>query len=187
MLRNLLGPFGYLKIKHEFKFVVDWIVPLLLTLVSVLLLFLARKFIKVFDENGIVNLIVSFTQILPGFYIAALAAIATFQRNDIDAEMPEPAPSIKIKVQGKEVKSPLSRRRFLSSMFAFLTAESILIIFVCFFGTSLASFFRSIIPNEFHWQAIFLYLTLLIFLLWQLVVATFWGLYYLGDRLHRVS
>lgn len=184
MLRNILGPFGYLKIKHDFKTQIDWILPLFLSVVTILLFFAFDKNrnINFINSGSIVERILNFTQILPGFYIAALAAIATFQKNDIDQAMPSPAPKIVIEVKGKKVPSDLSRRRFLCSMFAFLTAESLLIIFLCLFGLNILSLCNDFFKEN-YW--IYLYFSILIFAVWQMVIATFWGLFYLGDRLHR--
>jgi hypothetical protein len=47
--------------------------------------------------------ILGFVQVLPGFYIAALAAIATFNKTDIDKIMAAPAPKIDIFIHGKSV------------------------------------------------------------------------------------
>lgn len=184
MLRNILGPFSYLRIEHDFKKQVDWWLPLFLTIFTILLFLLVdrSKIINFINSGGVVERVLNFTQILPGFYIAALAAIATFQKNDIDQAMPSPAPKIILEIKGKKIESDLSRRRFLCSMFAFLTAESLVIIFICIFGLNILSLFDYFLKGG---CLIYIYISLLIFFVWQMVVATFWGLFYLGDRLHR--
>ena len=88
------------------------------------------------DTNKIKELIISilsFIQILPGFFIAALAAIATFNRLDLDKIMPHPAPTINIECNGGKEEIDLTRRRYLTLMFSFLSAESILLIVLSFF------------------------------------------------------
>lgn len=187
MLRNLLGPFDYLRIKHDFKFKVDWLVPLILTALSLATIYLLSKYhsVSIIGSNGMAGKILSFMQILPGFYIAALAAIATFQKNDIDQAMPSPAPTIALDIRGKKILAQLSRRRFLCSMFAFLTAESLLIIFICITGELFGPAISIATPEYLHTWFKYIFSGILLLLCWQLIAATFWGLYYLGDRLHR--
>lgn len=43
MLRNILGPFGYLKIKHDFKTQIDWVLPLFLSVMKIILFLLLIK------------------------------------------------------------------------------------------------------------------------------------------------
>ncbi|TXL12353.1 hypothetical protein BMR05_15660, partial [Methylococcaceae bacterium HT4] len=138
MIRHLLRPLSYLSIEHQLKWKVDWIYPLLLAIVSTILIFWLKQFgqVSLYSNSGIITKILGFVQVLPGFYIAALAAIATFNKTDIDKTMPAPAPKIDILVQGKSVAIKLTRRRFLCSMFAFLTAESLIIIVLAIFATS---------------------------------------------------
>lgn len=187
MLRNLLGPFDYLRIRHDFKFKVDWLVPIILTALSVATIFLLSQEqpVTIFGSNGMSGKILSFMQILPGFYIAALAAIATFQKNDIDQAMPSPAPTIALDIRGQRILAQLSRRRFLCSMFAFLTAESLLIIGICIFGELFSPAIYAMAPEKLHIWLKYTFSSILLLLCWQLIAATFWGLYYLGDRLHR--
>ncbi|TPG26545.1 hypothetical protein EAH83_01880 [Variovorax ginsengisoli] len=143
--------------------------------------------ISVWSSGGLAERILSFVQGLPGFYIAALAAIATFNKLDIDKKMPAPAPKIQIQVRGVDQYIELTRRRFLCLMFAFLTAESILLVIISIFGTTMHSSVAAIVPPG---AVLYLHVVsaaLFFFLFWQMVVITLWGLYYLGDRLHQVD
>ena len=112
MIENLFGPFNYLRIRHAFKRNIDWYVPLVLTLISMgSFLFLDSKVkIDIFSSVGLSNRILGFVQILPGFYIAALAAIATFNKTDIDFVMPAPAPRLNVEVQGRSFPIDLCLR-----------------------------------------------------------------------------
>lgn len=187
MLRNLFRPFAYLGIKHPDKRVVDWCYPTVLTLVSLIVLVSAywHDFSLFFSEKGLLNNILGFVQILPGFYIAALAAIATFDRINIDKTMPSPAPKMKIYCRGEKVFIDLTRRRFLCSMFAFLTAESIFLSVAIMFVQPVYSAWiytmRDSIKIGF---SVFILLSIL-FIFWQMLVTTFWGLFYLGERIHQ--
>lgn len=187
MLKHLLRPFAYLSIEHRQKWIVDWIYPFVLTGLSVALIFWARQLgqISLYGDGGLVGKTLGFIQNLPGFFIAALAAIATFNRIDIDKTMPAPAPTLDIRVQGKTVVIELTRRRFLCSMFAFLTAENIILIVVGIFAQSLYLPMKAFLGVAVHtWaSAIFIFFYLLMF--WQMIVTSFWGLFYLGDKLHQ--
>ena len=88
--------------------------PIIMSILSVIFI------ITFIDTNKIKELIISilsFIQILPGFFIAALAAIATFNRLDLDKIMPHPAPTINIERNGGKEEIDLTRRRYLTLMF----------------------------------------------------------------------
>lgn len=187
MLWHILRPFSYLTIDHRSKWVVDWVYPIALTVASVVVIFGMKVLgpVSLYADSGLISKVLGFVQGLPGFYIAALAAIATFNRIDIDKTMPSPAPTLDIRVQGKTVAIELTRRRFLCSMFAFLTAENLILIVLAIFSLALYPTAKSIIPTTAHvWiSAIFMFGFLMLF--WQMIVTSFWGLYYLGDKLHQ--
>lgn len=187
MIRNLLSPLSYLRIRHEQKTFVDWTLPALLSFLSVVLIFFASKLssINIYKEGELISKILSFTQNLPGFYVAALAAIATFNKISIDQVMPDPAPKINILIQGRSVPIELTRRRFLCLMFAFLTAESISVILSIIFGQFMYLPIKSITPERLHAHISAIYMLILLFMFWQMIITTLWGLFYLGERLHQ--
>lgn len=188
MLEHLLRPFAYLRIDHRLKWKIDWLLPMVLSLFCTIVVVIANKRGGgvVFGDTGLTAKVLGFVQNLPGFYIAALAAIATFNRSDIDRHMPEPAPVMAISLRGTSTRIKLTRRRFLCAMFAFLTAESILLTLLAIGGIFIADPVRGLLANETARMAakyafVFAFLTLF----WQMLVASFWGLYYLGERLHQ--
>ena len=138
--------------------------------------------IKVYEDSGLIDKILGFIQVLPGFYIAA---IATFNKLDIDKTMPAPAPKLDIKVNGKIASIELTRRRFLCSMFAFLTAESFVLIVLSIFSIIAHEPIENLLPAYIRFTASTIFLFIFMLLFWQMVLATFWGLFYLGDRLHQ--
>ncbi|WMN55858.1 hypothetical protein NI390_02185 [Vibrio fluvialis] len=118
---------------------------------------------------------------LPGFFIAALAAIATFGNARIDKEVK--GVRVKLKDATGEYKPfPVSRRRFLSSMFSYLTSMSFLIVI----GTHIAlrvSFDGVEVQQLMNWVGF----SIFFFVVWQLLLTSFLGLYYLGERLHELN
>lgn len=187
MLWHILRPFSYLVIKHRSKWIVDWIYPLVLTVITMIVIFGMKSFgtVSLYADKGLISNILGFVQGLPGFYIAALAAIATFNRIDIDKTMPSPAPKLDIKVQGKAIAIELTRRRFLCSMFAFLTAESLILIVLAIFSQGLYPATKSLVPVAAQVWVSTAFMSVFLLLFWQMMVTSFWGLFYLGDKLHQ--
>lgn len=187
LLGQLLQPFGYLFIRHPYKWVVDWLYPMILALLGVLVCSAVGDLASLVKSGGFLAMVLSFVQSLPGFYIAALAAIATFGRSDIDQLLPEPTPKVVVKYRGSENTVPLTRRRFLAMLFAFLTAVSLLLIMMSIFYLSygeqlfkwsVESYKVGLYLGTFCIWVYFLFLS-------QMIIATFWGLYYLGYKLHE--
>ncbi|MEC4239116.1 hypothetical protein [Pseudomonas sp. DSV-1] len=187
LISQLLKPFGYLAIKHPYKWVVDWLYPLLLALITITLIVSLSSAKIIVSPGGMTSMILSFVQSLPGFYIAALAAIATFGRLDIDDILPEPTPKVVVKLRGLENTIDLTRRRFLAMLFAFLTGESIAIVFFCIallsFGPAIYDFTYSQEPIGHYLLIVALFC--LFTSVYQMLLATFWGLYYLGYKLQE--
>lgn len=187
MIRHLLRPLSYLSIDHKQKRIVDWVYPLVLAVLSTGLLFCLKRFgaIDLYSDAGLIGKILGFVQNLAGFYMVVLASVVAFNKPDIDKTMPKPAPKLTIMVQGQRVSIELTRRRFLCSMFAFLTAESLILIVIAIFGQSVYLPAKAIIPDQFHLSASAGYVLIFLFAFWQMLITTFWGLFYLGDRLHQ--
>lgn len=189
-LYMVLRPFAYLQIEHPEKEKFDWHIPAILSACTTALFILFANVDSVFIKDGLVDKLISLLQILPGFYIAALAAIATFQKPNIDELMPDPTPSVEIMIRGEQNCIKLTRRRFLSMLFSFLAAESIILCFFMIF--LLQAEFKPVIAT---WLDFFpvtylklwrgLGLATVLFFFWQIVTASLLGLYYLGDRLHQ--
>lgn len=188
LAEQLVRPFGYLVIRHPKKWVVDWVYPGAMALCVVFFISIGKPD-SLIDRSGagVVSLILSFIQSLPGFYIAALAAIATFGRPDIDEILPAPTPKVLIRYRGVDNLVDLTRRRFLAMLFAFLTAESIVVIvlsiFIVSYAGGLVSFYRFGLDLR---SFVVLAVSFVYFLIFfQMIVTTFWGLYYLGYKLHE--
>lgn len=124
-------------------------------------------------DGGFIKSISGFVSNLPGFYIAALAAIATFNREQIDYPLigTNGTPFIKItrtKENGRivDTQEKLTRRLFLCMLFSFLTALSICIVIFNAFITPLINILNNDIAN-------WCYIIIFLFLTWQMLVSTF--------------
>jgi hypothetical protein len=139
--------------------------------------------------------------ILPGFYIAALSAIATFSREEMDFEMPNPAPKLILRTRGRDEEVSLTFRMFLSHMFSYLTALSFVAVFLFVAAELLApsaKVFLNKVPDELIISTIRVsvreacnqllsggYLFLSFWFAAKIVLTTMIGLYFLAERIHR--
>lgn len=177
ILYQLLRPFSYLKIKHNDKWIYDWLFPVVCTAITCIYIKFNIPISDVTDVNGLISKITDFIGNLPGFFIAALAAVATFNKDDIDELMSNP-PKIPIFVAGEMTMIEMTRRRFLCVLFSYLTAVSIFLVLIT--RIFLATKINSNIEIYISWVGAIVYF----FILWQMLLATILGLYYLGERLH---
>lgn len=184
VLIQLSRPWTYLKISSKGKPIFDWLVPVVVAGLITLMLHFAVGKVSIFGAGGLVHQLTGFVQSLPGFFIAALAAVATFNRDDLDTLLPAPTPTMVVLNRGRPVPLELTRRRFLCSLFSFLTAQSLFVTCAGIFGSGLAEWVVGMIPGDLVQQVrlagAFVYLLMLL----QLLSVTCLGLYYLGDRLH---
>jgi hypothetical protein len=123
-------------------------------------------------------------QILPGFYLTALAAISTFNKNDLDYYLPKPTPQIDILVSGHRVLIYLTRRKMLSYLFGYLTFLSLMLYISTVIGSAIAPSFNQIFaPYSTAFLLVFEALFQIFF--WQMIIITIFGLYQLCDRIHQ--
>lgn len=181
---EVLRPFSYLKIKHQLKKKFDWVIPLFLTFTSSSICYF-QDVIVLWGKNGIVYEVYGLIQILPGFYIAALAAIATFKKKDLDFLMPDPAPELELMIDSQPNTITITRRRFLCLLFSYLTALSLILSLFCILSEPARLITSSIIPSSIS-EAVssFFFLAYMLFF-WQLITTTLLGLYYLGEKIHN--
>ncbi|ELB2200039.1 hypothetical protein QNZ97_004665 [Vibrio parahaemolyticus] len=176
ILRKLLKPLIYLRIKHKQKLYIDLILPVIIGGVLTAIVFFSPVQIKLLGQGSLVGLVNGLLQILIGFFVASLAAVATFQREGLDEVMVGKAPTLR----GEKI----TRRQFVCYMFGYLALVSI----VLYFGggiTELTVGLLKVLITEkyelFKYSAIFIYLSVLA----NLVLTTMLALYYLTDRIIR--
>lgn len=140
---------------------------------------------NVWATFGVVATAQGLVQALPGFYIAALAAVATFgqQGSSLDAIIPAPTPTIQTRFAGAWIEMELSRRRFLCLLFAYLTSISIVLSLFATYGQAVAAPARAMVLSSIVDLVSWIMFAIYLFFLFQMVVITLWGLYYLSDRM----
>jgi hypothetical protein len=187
-LPPLLKPIDYLRIKHPYKIRYDLFAPLCLAAPVLLLFVLAPEPVPVFGESGLLSIFIAFLPILTGFYIAALAAIATFDKPSMDRVMPgSPPMTLLIERLGVQGDEELTRRRFLCLMFGYLSFLGFLLFGVSAFSNLFAENIQYVALHLGGYFASFRFLCIAcyLFVVSHLLAVTFWGLYYLTDRIHR--
>lgn len=188
MLNLLYRPLIYLRIKtdEKYKVWVDFYLPISIALVLSIVLFwlYMDQNIDVFAvENKLISSIAGFLQTLPGFFIAALAAIASFPSDAMGQPIPGNAPYLPNSNLTTDGRDKLNRRRYLCYLFAYLTYISI----IGFLFTTFIVFLHSFSLNLFlpilyfgYWLSCLVFF----FILMQIIFLTFIGLWYLGERIH---
>lgn len=135
--------------------------------------------------NGLLHQIGSMILNLPGFYIAALAAIVAFDRKGFDVLLPEPTPKVRTLLQGAWVDVELTRRKMLTFLFAYLTALSIFITITISFVNSVAEPAAQSVAIAWRLPIRYVVAIFCLFTIWHLVSVTLFGLYQLSDRIFR--
>jgi hypothetical protein len=176
----------YLKITHPVKRWYDSWYPLIAAvLCAIIFAIFTAKGVKVdiFGEDGLMKSINGLAGILVGFFIAALAAVATFPGRDMDLVMPGKPPTLTDSEITEGKPKDLSRRAFLSFLFGYLTFAALAL----FALGSLAAALYPLPPFEFPHAA---YLGNLVFvftysfLLANVGVNALLGIHYLAYRIH---
>ena len=181
-LHILFSPISYLKIKDEEasqKVWFDFLLPgILAVCFSFTLLFL--------DETISINLSVLFSKfsgvinILPGFYIASIAAVATFDKADLNTDIKSMKLELFYPKKGIE-ETPINKRIFLCSMFSYLTFLSV----ICSLSIVFVPVFVKILASSFYYEVFKeIGVFMLLLMLSQLATVTCWALYYMAHRIH---
>lgn len=195
-------PFKYLKIRwhngdnqpfYGFKKDIDWIWPIKFatyaTLIHAIFLILGAT---PFFLNEKFSIIISSLQILPGFYIASLAALGALQKTnfldcssdtagDKDQDIPSGGPIAEIAGNWRN----MSRRRFLANALTHISLLCFLSIFFIFLIQYLYSSNILLVTSFFYYIGILIVGWITIFLISQMLTITLMILYYLGDRAYR--
>ena len=195
MLNQALNVFDFLKIKypHNMQRKALYFLPIFVgALLSAVFTLLAdQKIYNNFLLSDNSSDLFTLLAILPGFYIAALSAISAINRDAIDAPISgDEAPFLwKQEPNRAELyKQPLTRRVFLTMLFAYLAATSLLltlaltIIRFLFPIDSLVGIFDPSISRFISGASSFIFNFVVFSIISQLIVLTLVGVNYLGYK-----
>lgn len=183
----ILTPLRYIRIKYPDKRILEVFFPMIFATGFLIVDFFTAGGLNVIGERGLVDKFSSLIQILSGFYIAALAAIATFQNSTIDDVMSGSPPTIvEPDSNGFFGVVELTRRRFLSYMFGYLAFISIGLFFLGVVVELIAPILKIVIPGYIdYFQSFFVFVYTYVF--FSMMLTTFLGLYFLSYRIHLVE
>lgn len=190
MLNYAFRAFGFLKVEYEgrsynkFLYYIPLTISLFVTLFVYLINVSTKGVVNIFLEDAFSSLS-TFTQVLPGFYIGSLAAIASYGYTGLDSEMSSPKAKIQESTTNGSRPSPLTRRRYLTIMFGYLASISMVLTILVFFVTLLYSIGVFPVAQIIFLTIYYLVVFIFFFIFIQMLLITFFGIYYLSDRMHR--
>ncbi len=183
---KIFTPLLYLKLRNGGLNAHTWWFPLALAVfINIFAQFLPEG-INVYGSDGLIRSINQLLSVLVAFYIASLAAIATFKSDHLDSKFAGKPMELTVIRSGKEETEELSRRRFLCFLFAYCAYVALVLFCVgeiaILFKGNLSAFFTEGWCLEF---GKLLFMFLYTFTISNLLSSTLLGLHYLADRIHR--
>jgi hypothetical protein len=180
----------YLRIRQgvslfKSKAVYDWALPII---ISVPATYIGYKYSEgIFSEKGVIGGFQKLLEILVPFYIAALAAVATFAREGLDEPLKGHAATLSIRhASGAWIEHVLTRRQFICYLFGYLAFIS-LVLFVGILFLNLLSHKSSVVATEIFGEYLPFAKVVVIYIfmlpIWQMIVTTLLGIYFLSERL----
>ncbi|WP_141493559.1 hypothetical protein [Neokomagataea tanensis] len=141
-------------------------------------------------DKSVSDYMATFFVALPGFFIAALAAVVAFNGGDLDKKMP--GVIAKITVYGDTENINITLRMFLSYLFGYLTIISFMGFFICISGSLLSPNLslpaygnhNSYISYAHEFLKV-LFLFIISFLGSNVICCTSIGLYFLSERVYQ--
>lgn len=199
--RQLLVPCNYLRIKcgetaTQSKAVYDFLIPAVLTGATAGVCLVLDVPLSFFQQANLFTSVSSLLAILVGFYMAALAAVATFDRPGIDAPLKGSPATLVVRDHennGVKVVKTLSYRQFISYLFGYLSFLSFIIYVTLLILNSTWAKITSDADEYLVWRwlvphimtpGIFL---VVFFLIWQLFITSLLGIYFLAERLQSLN
>lgn len=180
---RLFVPLKYLLIRHPEKTKFDLVFPIVFACFF-LLPTLSSDFRDAAAKMDILGRSSDLLSILTGFFVAALAAVATFGGEEMNEIMPGSSP-VTLRDPYRTEPEKLSRRRFLSFLFGYLAFLSLTLYLMGFVYYGLETYV--IIKYFPHWAgtSFVVFWGIYGFALGNLLANTLLGLFYLTDRIHR--
>lgn len=192
MMELILKPLAYLSIKWAIddlneknkKPIFDWLLPIFFSTFVTTFLYLTLDLnsseFKIFFKSKGFEVLGNFILALPGFLFAALTAVVAFGNKELDITAKVNPP---INKDGHEI----SRRRYLSNAFSYLTFLSLALliatIFINYAYSSNILAFGITYYKLGYLLTSFIYFTFVFQMLFILIIT----LYYIGDKVHQPS
>lgn len=198
--RQLLVPMNYLRIRHgeslfRSKAVYDYVLPLIFTVFTCSIFVWLDIRLAIFDHQEFAKRLIDLLVLMIVFFMAALAAVATFDRKGIDQPLRGGDACLKVRNPkgGNYVDKRLSYRQFISYIFGYLSFLSLcLYIVIVVLSVAWPKFeqYFAIWPATYYIiQNIVdpILFFAVIFAVWQLMFTALLGIYFLTERIQTLN
>lgn len=187
---------AWLRVSNKSLSLFQWKLPVVITAIILPIMIGLNLFgdLDIFSKSGLIYFINSTIVILPGFFITSLAAIVSLPNPALDQQMPTETTLHVLDEDGASVSKAVTRRHFLSLLFSYLTVQS-------FFSCAIAITSINLAPTvkkfeifhhnfacglEISFILKALALSLYLFVICQIIIATLFALYYLAEKIHHL-
>lgn len=202
VVKQLGSPLRYLQIKQgsgifTSKLTYDLIIPVFISLILTIVMWWFSLSLGLFATEGFIPSIINLLNLLIAFFIAALAAVATFDRPGLDDRLKgEPATMRRRNDKDVVRDHVLSHRQFICYLFGYLSFSSIVLL-LTLYGVRLVGH-ETVAPINLTlslWGLVF-HLSILLrsvgifvffFFFTQIVINMLLGIYFLSDRLQFLN
>lgn len=174
--KRLIAPLKYLLIKHDIKPRFDWAWPLVMTVITMLLFWWLPRLPALLGEAGILKSLRDLIALLAAFFVAALAAVATFAREGLDEPMEGTTPTLH--------DVDLTRRQYVTYLFGYLAFTAFALFFCIVLAQLLTPSLWLWLSPRVMWWVKAIAGTMFIFAFWNMAVTTMLGIYFLIERVH---
>ncbi|PZU21963.1 MAG: hypothetical protein DI589_13800 [Shinella sp.] len=182
---RLFVPLKYLLIRHPEKAKFDVVFPIFFACAFLLPTLSADFRQAAVTSIDLLGRSSDLLSILTGFFVAALAAVATFGGDEMNETMPgHPPVTLPDPIRPGEPEK-LSRRRFLSFLFGYLAFLSLALYLVGFVYFGLQTYVIAKYAPDWVTFSFVVFWGIYGVALGNLLANTLLGLFYLTDRIHR--
>jgi hypothetical protein len=199
-IRQILVPCNYLRIRHgqtlmRSKAVFDFVLPALATAATCGACLWLGISLAVFQHSGLVKNLLSLLALMIVFYMAALAAVATFAREGMDTPLKGGEAILKVRHHdgGHMVSKSLTYRQFISYLFGYLSFLSLcLYVTVVFLAAGWEPLECKLLAANLNawvldWIVNPVLFVVVFFFTWQLIITSLLGIYFLTERVQTLS
>lgn len=199
-VRQLLVPCNYLRIRQgsgllTSKRVYDYVLPAVLTASTVGICVVISAPLALGRHGILMKSLADLLALLIAFYMAALAAVSTFERKGIDEKLKGSDALLNVLNHdtGKRGDKKLSYRQFISYLFGYLAFLSLVLFMAMLFFKGAWPKIVKISDAFKFWDVAVKYwldpifFTAFFFGIWQLFITSLLGIYFLADRMQSIT
>lgn len=183
---------AYRAIRHDHMKWYVWLIPGSAALVTAFVYSILPIRPPLVGPVGALPRIIDVMALLPGFFISALAAVATFDRPEMDEPLPAPTQTIRVYRSGEWNEFELTRRTFLTYLFSYLCIMSLVATALCLLIPLLVPNILYIVdlmpllPVKENILSVLSGLTVVFvsYICFSIIVTTLHGVYFLSEIIH---